>query len=242
MSPAAALVRVSALGLVLLLSLVGCESRTARATPDTVALEPGAVRQPIPDDIDPRMVEWRSDGRLVASRDSLTRIPGYVVDSIFPPEEAMRRFRVGLPSPGPDRLSGGAPSSDALLRRYWALLQAADTLAMRDLVVDRAEFAYLYLPSSPELRAGMPPSTAWLLLGQNSGRGLGRALRAAATRDTTLRATVCGDRSESLDGGRLLGPCGVIVGAGSARDTIWLANGLVELRGTVKLLSFSNSL
>jgi hypothetical protein len=96
-----------------------------------------------PAGIDPAMIERRSDGLWIPSQDSLRKTPGYVIDSVFTPEENLRRFQATVTAPSGNRVSGGAPSTDALLRRYWALLAAGDTLGMTPLMVSRAEYAYL---------------------------------------------------------------------------------------------------
>lgn len=220
--------------------LTACAGRDDSTSGDTRA--DGVVREPIPRGIDPRMVEWRTDGVLVASQDSLVKTPGYVVDSIFPPEEALRRFQAEVVGPAPLQLAEGAASTDALLRRYWSLLVRHDTLAMTPLVVSKAEFAYLYYPEGAEASNGVPPNVAWMLLGHNSGRGLTRALRAASTRDTTVRAAVCTGLTQRVGQGELYGPCGVVLPSAGGLDTVWVAKTLFRRNGVHKLMGFHNEL
>ncbi len=207
----------------------------------SVPLDSGAIRQPIPDGINPDMVEWRSDGVLIASTDSLVKTPGYVVDSIFPPEEALRRFQAQ--SEPVSSLSGGAPSADELMRRYWQTLQSGDSLALRPYVVNEAEFAYLYYPESNEAETGLQPHVSWLLYSSNGGRGLTRALALAGSQSQSVLGTTCmTDRAKVVGNNTLHGPCGIIRDMSARRDTTWIAQHIIERDGVFKLLSFSNEL
>ncbi len=214
---------------------------TALAT-DTTTLDSGAVRQPIPIGVDPAMVEWRSDGALIASRDSLLKTPGYVIDSVFPPEEALRRFQAEAGGVAPNALSAGAASIDALLRRYWATLVRGDSMALQPLVVSKPEFAYLYFPESAEPATGMQPHVSWLLLSNNSGRGLARALALAAESDSAIVGTACTVQQIVAGRNTIHGPCGIVRRGASKRDTLWITNHVIERGGVFKLMSFANEL
>lgn len=196
-------------------------------------------------DVDPKMIEVRSDGVVIPSRDSLLKTPGYVVDSLFTPEEDLRRFRATVSGPAPTALTLGERSTDALLRRYWTLLTSRDTLAMTSLVVSRGEFAYLYFPYSREAAAGMPPAAGWELILAQSGRGLTRALlhaEAAAAARSAVVGTVCAGSPLLVGAGRLYGPCGVIVRGSAGTDTLWIAKSLFVRDGVHKLLGLQNEL
>ncbi len=213
--------------------LVGCGERQPDVSDN---------RQPIPSGVDPRMVEWRSDGVLIPSQDSLRKLPGYVIDSVFTPEENLRRFQATVTGPVPQRLTGGAPSTDALLRRYWALLAAGDTLGMTPLIVSRAEYAYLYAPFAPEVASGMPPHIGWELILSQTGRGLVRALAHAKANPGAVVGTACSDAPRAVGSGQLYGPCGVVIDAGQRRDTIWVAKSLFTRDGVHKLIGLQNEL
>jgi hypothetical protein len=226
----------------MLFALAACGRTSADSIPaDAPPLDEGAVRQPIPAGIDPAMVTWRGDGVLIPSTDSLQKTPGYVVDSIFPMPEMIRRFQQEA-GPAVDRLAGGAPSMDSLLRTYWALLVHQDTLAMTPLVVSKAEFAHLYFPPSREATSGVPPAVSWLLLSNNGGRGLTRALRDAAGSAAAPLATTCQPLVLEAGDARITGPCAVIRRRGTTRDTVWFVQHVIEHRGIFKLMSFANEL
>lgn len=217
----------------LLLLIVACWDRPAAD---------GVVRQPIPPGVSPTMVDWRADGVLIPSQDSLRKTPGYVVDSVFSPEENLRRFQATVSGPAPARLSGGAPTTDALIRRYWALLVAKDTLAMTPLVVSRAEYAYLYFPESTEGANGMPPHIGWELILSQTGRGLTRALLAAERGAGTVVRTECSATPMRMGRSTVYGPCGVVIQRNGIEETIWLAKTLIERDGVHKLLGLQNEL
>jgi hypothetical protein len=235
-----------ALLVVALFGVAACTDADATRRAEALAnadtpLQEGAVRQPIPAGIDPTMITWRSDGTLIPSQDSLAKTPGYVIDSIFPPEEMLRRFQSesGVPVTA---LSGGERSLEALLERYWSLLVAGDTLAMTPLVASQREFAYLYFPESRELTDGVPPAISWLMLSSNGGRGLTRALREAAAGEPASSGTVCRPLELPAGQSRIIGPCGVLRTKGGQRDTLWFVKHVIERDGVFKLMSFSNDL
>jgi hypothetical protein len=227
-------------------AIAACTDADSKRRADALAnadtpLQDGAVRQPIPAGVDPLMVTWRSDGTLIPSQDSLVKSPGYVVDSVFPPEEMLRRFQQesGVPVTA---LSGGERSIEALLDKYWSLLVAGDTLAMTPLVASQREFAYLYFPESRELTDGVPPAISWLMLTSNGGRGLTRALREAAASDPVSRGTVCQPLELRAGRSRIVGPCGVVRTRAGQPDTLWFVKHVIERDGTYKLMSFANEL
>jgi hypothetical protein len=215
--------------LLLMLAAVGC------------AGEPAADADR-PAGINPAMLERRSDGIWIPSQDSLRKTPGYVIDSVFSPEENLRRFQATAPAPAENRLSGGAPSTDALLRQYWTLLASGDTLAMAPLIVSRAEYGYLYFPGSADETNGMPPAVGWELIVRQSGRGLTRALFQAQQGPTKVERTVCSDTPIKMGKNTLYGPCGVVVRRDGVEQTIWVVKSLLERDGIHKLFGLQNEL
>ena len=155
-----------------------------------------------------------ADGRAAASPDP-RNTPGYIVDSIHPPEEALRRFRGALQ---PVSTLDGPTSRDALVQRFIQAVEASDAVALRKLAVDRSEFAYLVYPESklskPPYR--QPPDLAWRLLESGTASGInklvgrGRALRllgyrcpSDATREGALAITSgCVVRVRDANGSR----------------------------------------
>lgn len=219
-----------ALTLLLSLAAFGCGGERAAADADR------------PAGIDPAMLERRSDGLWIPSQDSLRKTPGYVVDSVFSPEENLRRFQATVAAPAGNRLSAGAPSTDDLLRRYWAMLSIGDTLAMTPLIVSRAEYAYLYFPESIEGASGMPPAVGWELIVRQSGRGLTRALFQAQRGPSTVVRTLCSGEPQPMGKSKLYGPCGVVIRRNGTEETLWIVKSLLERDGVHKLLGLQNEL
>lgn len=165
-----------------------------------------------------------------------------VVDSLISREEALARFRDGVPAV--TALETGSPSPDALVRKVVLALGQQDTAGLAALALTRAEFAYLYYPTA---RQGLPPysldpSLMWHLLVQRSDRGIRRAL--ALQGRTHLRAVgyECGARASHEGANRIWGPCEVR--ATNARgDTIRLGlSQIIERDGQYKVLSYANQL
>jgi hypothetical protein len=106
--------------------------------------------------------------------------PGYVIDSVLPVGEELRRFRTGL-GPAPAAVANGAPSRDALVRRFFASVADADTATLRRMTISRAEFAHLVYPSSPYTHAPyrQSPELVWMQLQANGSSGLARILERA---------------------------------------------------------------
>ena len=112
--------------------------------------------------------------------------PG-VVDSILPPEEALRRFRENLPPVS--ALEHAEPSRDSLVRRFIRAVEERDTTTLRAIVMTRAEFAHLYYPTSPHARppAQQQPALVWFLHSQASEKGVSRALDRFGGRSLDVR-------------------------------------------------------
>jgi len=92
----------------------------------------------------------RTDSVARARQDSINRtLPGYVIDSILPVEEELRRFRGALGGDSATRFAGGSDSREALVRRFVKALVANDTSELVAMVIHGREFADLYYPESP---------------------------------------------------------------------------------------------
>jgi hypothetical protein len=179
--------------------------------------------------------------RVTAAADDGSR---GVVDSIFPVEEEIRRFRAVL-GPEPERLGGGASSRDALVARFAAAVEEADTAAFRDMLLTRDEFGWFYYPTSrfavPPYRH--PPALVWFELENGSSHGLGRVLDRLAGRPLGMTGYSCPSaplvegRNEIWEGCvvRLQG------GEGGPGDAI-LFGSILERDGVYKFLSYTNGL
>jgi len=138
------------------------DSATAPAT----ASAPGAVESGTADSI------------ARARQDSINRAqPGYVIDSILPVEEEIRRFQAEL-GEQPTGFSHGASSPAALVEAFVRAIEQNDTTALIRSMVNRREFGYLVYPTSPNVRPPyrQSPELVWLQRAAASSKGASRLL------------------------------------------------------------------
>ena len=171
------------------------------------------------------------------------RPAGYIVDSTVPRAEMLRRFQAELTPV--QRSSRAGKSRDALVEDYVKALTARDTTALAALAVSRAEFAYLYYPTTPQ---GLPPYSLdpglmWSLLVQRSNRGVKRALAVYGGEKLTLLGYDCGTGSSVEGANTIWGPCEVRLRRGKG-DTVSrrLFSQIIERGGRYKFLNYTNKL
>ena len=166
-----------------------------------------------------------------------------VVDSVLTREEALRRFREGLPPV--TELAGGQKSRDTLVVSFLRALKAQDTLALASMAVTRAEFAYLYYPTTPQ---GFPPydvepGLMWHLLLERSNRGLRRSLAAYGGSELRLLSYDCGKEMSREGDNTVVGPCILQVRDKQGKTTsLRLFSQILERNGRYKFLSYANKL
>lgn len=168
---------------------------------------------------------------------------GGVVDSIIPVAEALSRFRATV-AEHPDTLRGASRSLDSLAHRWAAAVAQRDSAALNAMVLDRAEFAWLYYADSPMSKPPyeMPPGLLWSQILANSDEGAKRLLSRFGGHRVVVRELSCPPAKRegenviherctvraSVDGGTL----------GPAR----LFGTVIERAGRFKFLGYSNSL
>jgi hypothetical protein len=121
-----------------------------------------------------------------------TPAAGVKIDSILPPGEALRRFQSELVAVTE---LDGARGRDQLVSRFFKALERGDTAALEKLLLSKAEYGFLYFPSSVYSRKPyeLPPDIAWMLNEQNSRKGETRILRRLSGRDLRFAGYSCGD-------------------------------------------------
>jgi hypothetical protein len=112
------------------------------------------------------------------------------------------------------------------------------------MVMTRAEFAYLYFPTSPHARppAQQPPALAWFIHTQNSEKGVGRVLDRFGGRRVGLRGYTCASAPRVEAENRIWDDCQLHIGTGGDTATVRLFGGVIERDGRFKMLSYSNDL
>lgn len=186
------------------------------------------------------------DGGAGDAADTVEAESGRVVDSIFPMEEQIRRFQATVVDT-PATFRGGASSRDELVEAFLEAVEARDIEALGKLVVDRAEYAFLYFPYShfAEPPYELPPDILWFQTQNSQSRALSRLFRQMEEEERVLDARGYRCEEDALALGPTTGwaDCFVLV---TGRD-----GDLVDLRlfgtilmheGRYKFLSLSNEL
>lgn len=173
-----------------------------------------------------------------APRDADAAVP---VDTLRPPAEALARFRDGLPIA--DSLAGGAPSRDSLVARFVDAIARLDTAAVRAMVLDRAEYGWIYFPSLQRMNPGvrMQPEVMWMLHVQDSEKGITRVLRRLGGGQARFGAYACEDAPQVEGGNRYWHACTVeTIAPDGETAALKLFGSLVERGGRWKIVSCAN--
>lgn len=168
---------------------------------------------------------------------------GGVVDSILPMDEQLRRFREGMTAP--DGLRNAEASREALAARWLRAISESDTTTLNDLVLDRAEFGYLYFPSSPMVAPPYeaPPQLLWGQILASSNDGLPKVLRRFAGKSLSAPAVTCPDTGVIEGENRTWSRCELsfrVDGAETVRGRFF--GTIVERGGRFKFLGYANEL
>ncbi len=121
----------------------------------------------------------RSESSTSSSSPVATAAPrAAVVDSAFPIEEQLRRFRSDLKEQ-PTAFDHAARSREELVKRFLDAVVRNDTTALLEMQLSRAEFAYLYYPESRFSRVPyeLEPQLMWMQTSLRGDKGLGRLLK-----------------------------------------------------------------
>lgn len=168
--------------------------------------------------------------------------PATVVDSAMPIAVSLERFRRGLPEP--KGLTGGFGTREELVRRFAQALEVRDTAALRRMVLGKAEFAWLYYPSSQFSRPPyeLPPELLWFQTRGHSEKGASLLLMERAGAPLGYLSHDCASQREE-GANRLHGHC-VLRRVTAAGDTVGeqLFGLVLERGGVYKFVSYANKL
>jgi hypothetical protein len=119
----------------------------------------------------------RKEAPAVLDAERPWRKPGDKIDSILPMDELIRRFRVDVPAV--TQFDGGEVSRDKLALRFVDALARSDSATVRDLLISKAEFAWLFFPDHLYAREpyALDPDIFWLQLTEETKKGSGRMLQ-----------------------------------------------------------------
>jgi hypothetical protein len=186
----------------------------------------------------------RRDSVARARQDSINRtLPGYVVDSIFPVEEEVRRFKATI---------GGAPlmafqraseSRDALVRRIVRDVAKGDTTDLAATAITPREFIDLVYPSSPFTRPPYTesPAIVWMQIANPSNSGFLRLTRRLGGQPFEYESHRCAERPERQGKNTLWVGCTirVLIPQHETITQTWFGT-IIERDGRFKVMSFRN--
>lgn len=219
---------------VALLTIVACDrdTRTTAGGGVTVAARNAARDSVIADSI------------ARVRQDSINRtLPGYVIDSILPVEEQLRRFRAAIGGERVRALVGGARSRDELVRRFARAVETSDTATLFRLAVSPREFADLIYPESPNVRPPyqQDPALVWRTIQNPSQSGLRRLVRRAGGIPMPLAGYRCNDAPAIVGRNRFWRDCELrIRGPNGDTSLHRLFGTIVEREGQFKFLGYRN--
>ena len=186
----------------------------------------------------------RTDSMARAQQDSVNRAqPGYVIDSVLPVEEEMRRFRAAIGGEAVSEFAHASGSRTELVERFVRDLAASDTIDLKRASISAREFADLIYPSSPNTHPPyrQSPAFVWMQISGQSSSGLSRAIQRRAPQQFTYVSHECAPRSEVQGANRLWLQCTVrLVSPAGEMTSQRLFGTIVERQGRFKFLSFAN--
>ncbi len=217
--------------LVLLLLVAGCSrDHTASAAPADVRV---AARDSV-----------TKDSIARARQDSINRtLPGYVVDSILPVEEMLRRFRTAVGGDPVTALQYGSDSRDALVARFMKAVASSDSLDLHRMAINAREFADLVYPESPNTHPPyrQDPALMWRTIQNPSVSGLTRLLRRTDEIPAKLESYACKGRTAKQGRNTLTGGCFLRVADKSGEiSTHRYFGSIIERGGIFKIVSYRN--
>lgn len=186
----------------------------------------------------------RADSTNRARRDSINRAtPGYVVDSILPLEEELRRFRVAIGGQTVTGLAGGSDSRESLVRRFMKALAADDSTDLRAMALQAREFADLVYPESPYTHPPFRQSAAlvWNQIQNPSASGFKRLLRRLGKQPLRYLDHRC-DPNPDRQGRNLIWTNCILRLVGPNGDTTshHLFGSIIQRNGKFKIVSYRN--
>jgi hypothetical protein len=210
----------------LVVQITGCDHA---ATADAATIHADSVRR---------------DSTARARQDSINRtLPGYVVDSIFPVDEEIRRFRSKIGGTPVTALAYGSPSRDALIRRIVRDVASGDSIDLAKAAVTPREFIDLVYPNSPYTHPPYKesPSIVWMQIANPSNSGFVRLMRRLGGQPWRYESHKCDVKPEHQGTNALWLGCTIRVLNPQHETTTqrWFGT-IIERDGTFKVVSFAN--
>jgi len=186
----------------------------------------------------------RADSVARARQDAINRAtPGYIVDSILPVEEELRRFRLDAAGSPARTFRDGSRTREALVKRFVRALVVLDSADLKAMLVDQREFADLIYPESPYTRPPyrQSPVLVWNQIQNPSRSGLTRLIRRLGGQPLRYDGYLCATQPDRQ--GRNLIWTGCVVRLIDQNGDIRknrLFGSIIERDGNLKFVSYTN--
>jgi hypothetical protein len=186
----------------------------------------------------------RADSIARARQDSINRAqPGYVVDSILPIDEEIRRFKAATGGREVTALHDASASRDALVRRIVADVANGDSVDLAKAAITPQEFIDLLYPTSPYTHAPyrQAPGLVWMSIANHSQSGYTRLVRRRGGESVSLESYSCVEKPEIQGENRLWSTCVLrLVGPqGDITTQRWFGT-ILERGGRFKVIGYAN--
>lgn len=186
----------------------------------------------------------RADSVARARQDAINRVqPGYIVDSILPVEEELRRFRLDVVGNGARTLRDGSSTREALVKRFVRALVVLDSADLEAMLLDPKEFADLVYPESPYTRPPyrQAPGLVWDQIQNPSRSGLTRLIRRLGGQPLRYDGHKCAAQPDRQGRNRIWIGCVVslVDRSGDIRKNR-LFGSIIERDGNFKFVSYAN--
>lgn len=168
-----------------------------------------------------------------------------IVDSIFPVEEEIRRFKAARPGNEVTQLGQAASSRDQLVSEMISAIENKDSTQLRARLIDDREFIDLYYPTSFYARQPykQSPELLWFLMQQNSTKGMRRALERFGGKPLHYSGYECTDSVVVEGENRIWQECRVRwAPAPGVQSPYRLFGSIIERAGRFKFVSYANDL
>lgn len=186
----------------------------------------------------------RVDSVNRARQDSVNRAsPGYVIDSILPVAEDIRRFRAAIGGEPATALVGGSHSRDALVRRFMNALAAGDSTDLRAMLLNAREFADLVYPESPYTHPPyrQSPALVWNQIQNPSTSGFTRLVRRLGNQPLRYVDHKCDAKPDDQGKNLIWTNCFVRVRSPDGTTTTHrLFGSILQRDGNFKMVSYAN--
>ena len=184
------------------------------------------------------------DSMARARQDSINRtMPGYVVDSMLPIEETIRRFQAKVGGSPVRELTGASTSREALVRRFVTTLSVGDSLELGAMLLNAREFIDLVYPESPSTHPPyrQDPDLVWRMMQNPNASGLKRLIRRAGAQRTVLAGYGCDPKPERQGANSFWRNCTLqLVSPKGDTSSHRLFGSVIERHGRFKFVSYRN--